>query len=75
LRCAGCGQGDHRQLGYLSIEGEESKWRAATCDACRQYVKMISTLTPLSPLDLLVTDVATVHLDLLAADQGFTPPV
>jgi FdhE protein len=75
LRCPGCGQRDHRQLGYLHVDGEENKWRAAICEVCRQYVKMVSTLTPLSPLQLFVTDVATVHLDLLAADKGFSPPM
>src|SRR5262249_31655003 len=75
LRCAACGNSDHHKLGYLSVEGEENKWRALTCEVCRQYVKMLSTLTPLSPLELSVKDVETVHLDLLAADQGFTPPM
>jgi FdhE protein len=73
LRCPGCGNRDHHRLGYLNFEGEENKCRAATCEECRQYVKMVSTLTPLSPLQLLVTDVATVPLDLLAADRGFSP--
>jgi FdhE protein len=75
LRCPGCGSRDHRQLGYLHVEGEGTKYRAATCEECRQYIKMIATLTPLSPLRLLVTDLATVHLDLLAADKGFSPPM
>jgi FdhE protein len=75
LRCPGCGNGDHRQLSYLHVAGEEGKCRAATCEACRQYVKMVSTLGPLSPPMLLATDVATVHLDLLAAEQGFSPPM
>ena len=75
LRCPGCGNRDHRQLGYLHVDGEEGKCRAATCEECRQYLKMVSTLTPLSPLKLLVTDVATVHLDLLAADKGYSPPM
>ena len=75
LRCPCCGNRDHRQLGYLHVEGEEGKCRAGTCEECRQYIKMVSTLTPLSPLRLLVTDVATVHLDLLAADRGFSPPL
>jgi FdhE protein len=75
LRCPGCGNRDHRRLGYLHVEGEEGKCRAATCEDCRQYVKMVSTLTPLSALQLLVTDVATVHLDLLAADKGYSPPM
>lgn len=73
LRCPGCGQQDHQRLGYLHVAGEENKWRAATCEECMQYVKMVSTLTPLPPLQLLVTDVATIHLDLLAADKGFSP--
>jgi FdhE protein len=75
LHCSCCGNSDHHQLGYLSIEGEENKWRAVTCEVCRQYVKMISTLSPLSPLQLPVKDVETIHLDLLAADHGFTPPM
>jgi FdhE protein len=75
LCCPACGNRDHRQLGYLHVEGEEQKCRATTCEACRQYVKVVSTLTPLSPLQLLATDVATVHLDLLAADKGFSPPM
>jgi FdhE protein len=75
LTCPRCGNRDHRQLGYLSVEGEESKWRATTCEECRQYVKMVSTLTALAPLQLLVKDVETVHLDLLAADRGYSPPM
>lgn len=75
LQCPCCGNRDHRQLGYLHVEGEEGKCRAGTCEECRQYIKMVSTLTPLSPLQLFVTDVATVHLDLLAAERGFSPPM
>ena len=74
LRCFYCGNRDHRQLGYLYVEGEEGKCRAATCDRCGRYVKMVSALTPLSAPQLLVTDLATMHLDLLAADRGFAPP-
>ncbi len=71
---AGSTSSARRPLGYRA-RGEEGKYRAATCEACRQYVKMVSTLTPPAPLPLLVTDVATVHLDLLAADNGFSPPL
>ena len=74
LQCPFCTNRDHRQLGYLSVEGEESRYRAATCDACQGYVKMISTLTRLGGPALLVTNVATVHLDLAAADRGYATP-
>jgi FdhE protein len=75
LRCPGCGNRDHRRLGYLHVEGEENKCRAATCEECRLYIKMVSTLGRLEPLQMLVTDVATVHLDLIAADKGYVPPM
>jgi FdhE protein len=75
LQCPYCGNQDHSRLGYLHVEGEEAKCRANTCEECRQYTKMVSSLFPLSPVKLLVTDVATVHLDLLAADRGYSAPM
>ena len=72
LRCPYCGTHDHQLLGYLHVEGEETKCRAATCEHCRGYVKILSTLTPLSPAQLLVADVATTHLDLIAAERSYT---
>jgi FdhE protein len=71
LRCPFCGTADHRQLGYFHVENEEGKYRAATCDVCRGYIKMISSLTAFSPPKLLVEDLATTHLDLVAADRGY----
>jgi FdhE protein len=71
LRCTYCGTTDHRQLGYFHVEGEEGKYRAVTCDVCRGYGKMLSTFTALSPTQLLAADVATLHLDLVAAERGY----
>jgi FdhE protein len=71
LRCPFCGTRDHERLGYFHVEGEEAKYRAATCEDCRRYVKMVSTLAALPPPMLLVEEVATVHLDLAAAERGF----
>jgi FdhE protein len=71
LLCPFCGTRDHRLLGYFSVEGEEGRYRATTCDGCRGYVKMTATLQPLAVLQLLVADVATLHLDLAAAERGF----
>jgi FdhE protein len=70
--CPFCGNRDHERLGFLHGEGEETKCRAAVCSACRGYVKMLSTLSALPPLHLLIADAATLHLDLAAAERGFT---
>jgi FdhE protein len=71
LLCPFCGNRDHRSLGYFHVEGEEGSRRAATCDECRGYVKMLATLTPLTAPGLLVTDAATMYLDLAAAERGY----
>jgi FdhE protein len=69
--CPFCDNRDHETLHYLHREGEESRCRAALCDACRGYVKTLSTLTAPPPLALLVADAATLHLDLAAAERGY----
>jgi FdhE protein len=74
LACPFCDNRDHHRLGHLHVEGEEGRRRAATCDECRGYVKAVATLGPLSPLGLLVADLATVHLDLAAAERGYAVP-
>src|SRR5262249_48826776 len=61
LWCPFCDNRDHETLGNLSCEGEETKYRASTCDGCRGYIQMISTLSALPPLPLLVSDAATLH--------------
>lgn len=71
LRCPFCANHDHRQLGFLHFENEEARQRAATCEACRGYVKTVATLAALSPPQLLAADVATMPLDLAAAEQGY----
>ena len=71
MQCPFCNEQDYRKLGYLHVEEEQDRWRAATCDSCQGYVKMVSSLDALSWPLLLVQDVATLHLDLVAADRGF----
>ncbi|HLF03009.1 MAG TPA: formate dehydrogenase accessory protein FdhE [Anaerolineales bacterium] len=72
LQCAFCATKDYKLLGYLSVAGEEEKYRLQTCDACRGYVKVVVTYDP-TPVDLLpVEDLATLHLDLIAAEREFT---
>src|SRR5262249_52878428 len=75
LLCPFCTTRDFHALGYLQVEGEEPRQRVATCDACQSYLKLRSTLTPLSTPQLLVEEVALVHLDLIAMEKGFSPPL
>jgi len=72
LWCPFCGNRDHERLQLLHAEGEETKYKAALCDACRGCVKMVTTLSALPPLPLLVADAATLHLELAATERGYT---
>lgn len=73
LLCPFCGTREAADLGYLHVEGADHQ-RAATCDSCRGYVKVLASLGPFTPLDLIVEDLATLHLDMIALERGYTAP-
>jgi FdhE protein len=74
LQCAFCGRRGHKTLGYIAVEGEEEKYRVQTCDSCHHYIKVVVTFDPILPELLPVEDLATLHLDLVANERGFTRP-
>lgn len=71
LKCAHCGNNDYKSLGYIVVDGEQEKYSIQTCEACRNYSKVIVTFEP-TPVDLLpVEDLATLHLDIIATERGY----
>ena len=72
LFCPFCETRDHRHLHTLTVEGQELKYRITACDACRGFVRGIATLAPLSAPGLLIAELETLHLELLAQGRGFT---
>jgi FdhE protein len=73
-RCAFCATRDHRQIGYLAPEANRESRRAATCDACRGYLKTISTLDASSPAELAYQDLTTLELDVAALERDYARP-
>jgi FdhE protein len=75
LQCAFCANTQHQSLGYLSVDGEEEKYRLQTCEVCRGYLKVVVTFDPI-PVDLLpLEDLATLHLDLIAVERQYVRPI
>ena len=73
--CAYCGEKDHGQLGSLIPgNGGEEVLRVETCAHCGQYLKCIATLQATSSFELLLRDLETVELDLVALEQGYSRP-
>jgi formate dehydrogenase maturation protein FdhE len=45
--------------------------QAEVCDKCNGYLKIITTYAPTAPEMLAVEDLATLHLDFRAQEQGY----
>jgi formate dehydrogenase accessory protein FdhE len=74
LLCPFCGSRAHTDIAYLYEEAQQATQRAVTCERCHCYYKAIATLAPLSAPQLLVADLATLHLDLIALERAYAPP-
>jgi FdhE protein len=73
LFCPFCASKDHESLHYLFAEGEEA-YRIDLCEKCHQYIKTIDYRS-LQESDPVLEDLATLHLDILAAQKGYKRPV
>ncbi len=69
VQCVTCDSG--AALSYLSIEGDAGGVKAETCDACRTYLKMFYR-ERLPQADALADDAATLALDLLMSERGYS---
>ena len=74
LQCAHCGCTDTRSLAILAPEGELQRASIQACSECRAYLKMVITVDPIPARFLPVEDLATLSLDLIAGNFGYTRP-
>lgn len=70
IYCPFCENKDQKTLHYFFSE-EEEEYRVDVCDQCRKYIKTIDTRKIKRPVYPFVEQVTTLHLDMLAQNQGF----
>ena len=70
--CPFCNNKDQEPLHYLFAEGEEA-YRIDLCEKCHQYIKTID-YRKLEERDIVLEDLATLHLDILATQKGYKRP-
>jgi FdhE protein len=70
IKCPFCGNEEQQTLAYFSIEGEE-KYRVDVCNECKRYIKTVDFRETEEEADLDVEDIATLHLDMLANEEGY----
>ena len=70
IKCPFCNTEEQEKLGYFEAEEEEG-FRVYFCRECLRYIKTIDkkTFEEAAPLEL--ESLATLHLDLLAQENGF----
>jgi FdhE protein len=76
LCCVYCDERHHDRLGSLVDEerGPEDGPKVETCATCRGYLKSVATLQAIPPFELLLQDLDTVELDLVALERGYRRP-
>lgn len=70
IKCPFCNTQEQEKLGYFEAEQEEG-FRVYFCRECLRYIKTIDkkAFEEVAPLEL--ENLATIHLDLLAQENGF----
>lgn len=69
-RCPFCGNEEQQSLAYFTIEDEE-RYRVDVCNACKRYIKVVDSRDSEGEPDLDVEDIATLHLDIMASEEGY----
>ncbi|MDI6777026.1 MAG: formate dehydrogenase accessory protein FdhE [Syntrophales bacterium] len=68
IKCPFCGNEEY--LAYFTVEGDE-RYRLDVCNICKRYIKMVDFRDTRTKVNLDVEDIATLHLDMLAYDEGY----
>jgi FdhE protein len=70
LKCPFCQNDQPKKLGYFVSEDEEG-FRVDFCKKCRRYIKTLDMRVIEQPAPLELENLITLHLDMLAHEQGF----
>ena len=70
IKCPFCGNEEQHSLAYFEVEGEE-RYRVDVCTKCRRYIKTVELPKSSEEPNLDVEDIATLHLDMIAYDEGY----
>lgn len=70
IKCPFCGNEEQHSLAYFAVEGEE-RYRVDVCNKCRRYIKIVELSKSTEDVNMDVEDIATLHLDMLAYEEGY----
>jgi FdhE protein len=74
LLCPFCGERDHHRLASLIPDADNPVQHVEVCTTCNGYIKVFTVLQAISAAELVLEDLATVELDLVAMQRGRARP-
>jgi FdhE protein len=75
LCCIYCGEREHNRLGSLEPDDRGEMLKVETCASCQGYLKSLASLQGFPAFELLLQDLETIELDLVALDRGYSRPL
>jgi len=70
IKCPFCGNEEQQSLAYFTVEGD-AQYRVDVCNECKRYIKIVDFRESKREANLDVEDIATLHLDILANEEGY----
>jgi FdhE protein len=74
LQCPYCGANDHEALGSLHVGQDERPLAVEVCNRCMGYLKVFHTLEPAPAAEVMLVDLASVELDIVATTREYARP-
>lgn len=74
LLCPFCAERDHNRLSSLIPEVDNPVQHVEVCASCNAYMKVFTVLQAIPAAELVLEDLATVELDLVAMQRGHARP-
>lgn len=71
LACVNCQNADHEKLKSFNVEGDEV-YQVSVCDECNSYVKILDVNKLITKPNVLLADIETLYLDILAEREGYS---
>lgn len=70
IKCPFCGNEEQQTLAYFTVEDDE-RYRVDVCNECKRYIKIVDFRETKEEPNLDIEDITTLHLDILATEEGY----
>lgn len=70
LKCVHCGNNEPHTIRYINVENDDA-YQIYICEKCKGYLKTYDERQTGTKVDLFITNMETIYLDMLAQEKGY----